>query len=73
MCSRFAVDDKINESFTEFVERTGRRLAERSPDWGAANNIKPTEQIPILLEYAKTGELRFDSAGWALVPRDQQG
>ena len=68
MCGRFAVDDKVNESITEFVELTGRRPAEWSPDWAAAYNIKPTEQIPILLDSAKTGELRFERARWSLVP-----
>lgn len=64
----FLSTSKVNESITEFVERTGRRPDEWSPDWEAAYNIKPTEQIPILLDSAKTGELRFERARWSLVP-----
>lgn len=68
MCGRFAVSDGINESITEFVERTGRRPDEWSPDWEASFNIKPTDPIPILLDSARTGELRFERARWGLVP-----
>ncbi len=62
------MDDKVNEQITEFVERTGRRPEEWAPNWEAAYNIAPTEQIPVLIDSAKTGELRFETAHWSLVP-----
>lgn len=62
------MDDKVNEQITEFVERTGRKPEEWAPNWEAAYNIAPTEQIPVLIDSAKTGELRFETAYWSLVP-----
>ncbi len=46
------------------VEHEGENLPE--PSW----NIKPTEQIPVVLESAKTGTVvrRLESARWSLVP-----
>jgi putative SOS response-associated peptidase YedK len=68
MCGRFAMDDRVNAEITEFVTRTGRKPDEWAPDWESAFNIAPTEDIPILLDSAKTGELRFERARWSLVP-----
>jgi putative SOS response-associated peptidase YedK len=62
------MDDRVNEQITEFVRSTGRQPGEWSPGWEASYNIAPTEQIPLLLDSAKTGELRFESARWSLVP-----
>ena len=56
------------EQITDFVQRTGRRPEEWAPDWEAAYNIAPTEQVPVLIDSAKTGELRFEQARWSLVP-----
>ena len=46
------------------VEHVGENLPE--PSW----NVRPTEQIPVVLESAKTGEVvrRLESARWWLVP-----
>jgi len=68
MCGRFALDDKVNASITEFVERTGRRPDDWNPDWESQYNIKPTQDIAVLIDSAKTGELRFERARWSLVP-----
>ncbi len=62
------MDDRVNAEITEFVTRTGRRPDEWAPDWEPSFNIAPTEDIPILLDSAKTGELRFERARWSLVP-----
>lgn len=62
------MDDRVNAEITEFVTRTGRRPDEWAPDWESAFNIAPTEDIPVLLDSAKTGELRFERARWSLVP-----
>lgn len=68
MCGRFAASDSVNEAITEFVTRTGRRPEEWNPQWESTYNIAPTEQIPLLLDSAKTGQLRFERARWSLVP-----
>lgn len=68
MCGRFALSDSVNEQITEFVTETGRRPDEWSPDWESSYNIAPTQDIPILLDSAKTRELRFERARWSLVP-----
>ncbi len=68
MCGRFAVSDAVNEQITEFVRETGRRPEEWSPSWEPSYNIAPTERIPLLIDSAKTGELRFETARWSLVP-----
>ncbi|MFP3466522.1 SOS response-associated peptidase [Leifsonia sp. SIMBA_070] len=68
MCGRFAMDDKVNAEITEFVERTGRLPEEWRADWEADYNIAPTDDIPVLIDSAKTRELRFERAHWSLVP-----
>lgn len=68
VCGRFALDDRVNEEITAFVAETGRRPDEWSPDWESSYNIAPTQDIPILMDSPKTGELRFERARWSLVP-----
>ncbi|WP_119697059.1 SOS response-associated peptidase [Microbacterium halotolerans] len=68
MCGRFALDDKVNTAITEFVEQTGRRPDEWSPDWEARWNIAPTENVAVLIDSPKTRDLRFEQARWSLVP-----
>lgn len=68
MCGRFALDDKVNASITEFVEQTGRKPEEWAPDWEARWNIKPTQDIAVLLDSPKDRQLRFERARWSLVP-----
>lgn len=68
MCGRFAASDHVNEAITEFVTRTGRRPDEWTPDWEGSYNLAPTQSIPVLLDSAKAGELRFERAHWSLVP-----
>lgn len=62
------MSDSVNEQITEFVSLTGRRPDEWSPSWEASYNIAPTQPIPLLIDSAKTGELRFETARWSLVP-----
>ena len=45
------MDDRVNSEITEFVERTGRRPEEWQPDWEASYNIKPTNDIPVLIDF----------------------
>ncbi|MGO1627508.1 MAG: SOS response-associated peptidase [Microbacterium sp.] len=68
MCGRFALDDKVNAQITTFVEQTGRRPDEWSPDWDARWNIKPTQDVAVLIDSPKDRELRFAPARWSLVP-----
>ncbi|UCR89411.1 SOS response-associated peptidase [Mycetocola spongiae] len=70
MCGRFAMDATVNEMITEFVEATGRRPEQWSPDWQASWNIAPTQSVPILVESARGPEptLRFETASWSLLP-----
>jgi putative SOS response-associated peptidase YedK len=68
MCGRFAMDDRVNAEITEFVEATGRRPEEWTADWEADYNIAPTDDVPVLIDSAKTRELRFERAHWSLVP-----
>lgn len=62
------MSDSVNEQNTEFGSLTGRRPDEWSPSWEASYNIAPTQPIPLLIDSAKTGELRFETARWSLVP-----
>lgn len=68
MCGRFSASDHVNEAITEFVTRTGRRPDGWTPDWEGSYNLAPTQSIPVLLDSAKAGELRFERAHWSLVP-----
>ncbi len=49
MCGRFAMDDRVNEMIVEFVAVGGDSNAWK-PDWRPSYNIRPTDQVPILLE-----------------------
>jgi putative SOS response-associated peptidase YedK len=65
MCGRYIITDTSPDLAAMFdVEHEGNDLPEPS------YNIKPTEQIPIVLESAKTGTVmrRLESARWSLVP-----
>ena len=70
MCGRFAMDDKVNAEITEFVEATGRRPEEWTADWEADYNIAPTDDIPVLIDSAKTRELRFERRQAGAQPDD---
>lgn len=65
MCGRFIITDTAPDLVAMFdVEHEGENLPE--PSW----NIAPTEQIPIVLESAKSDPKvrRLESARWSLVP-----
>lgn len=65
MCGRFIITDTASDIAAMFdVEHIGENLPE--PSW----NVKPTEQIPIVLESIKDGPVvrRLESARWSLVP-----
>jgi putative SOS response-associated peptidase YedK len=65
MCGRFIISDTASDLAAMFdVEHEGENLPE--PSW----NIRPTEQIPIVLESAKTDPAvrRLESARWSLIP-----
>jgi putative SOS response-associated peptidase YedK len=65
MCGRFIITDTAPDLVAMFdVEIEGENLPE--PSW----NVKPTEQIPIVLESAKQDPpvRRLETARWSLVP-----
>jgi len=65
MCGRFIISDTASDLAAMFeVEHEGGNLPE--PSW----NIKPTDQIPIVLESAKQQPpvRRLESARWSLIP-----
>lgn len=68
MCGRFALDDKVDASIRAFVESTGRHFSDWAPDWEGRWNIKPTQDIAVIRESARSDELRVESARWSLVP-----
>jgi putative SOS response-associated peptidase YedK len=65
MCGRFAVDKDTNELIEEFVAGGGD-----VHDWAPSWNLAPTQQVPVVIESVKTGELvrRLETARWSLVP-----
>ncbi len=65
MCGRFIITDTAPDLAAMFdVEIEGENLP--GPSW----NVKPTEQIPIVLESTKSDPAvrRLESARWSLVP-----
>lgn len=69
MCGRYAIDDGVNQAIAAFVAATGQDFREWDP-W-TSWNVKPTQQIPILLEtLSADGEVqrRAEKARWSLVP-----
>jgi putative SOS response-associated peptidase YedK len=65
MCGRFISTDTAPDLAAMFdVEHEGENLPE--PSW----NVAPPEQIPVVLESAKSGSVvrRLESARWSLVP-----
>jgi putative SOS response-associated peptidase YedK len=68
MCGRFALDDHVNSSITDFVASTGRHHNEWTPDWQGRWNIKPTQDIVLIRDSEKDDEIRVETARWSLVP-----
>ncbi|GGO63942.1 DUF159 family protein [Microbacterium nanhaiense] len=68
MCGRFALDDHVNSSITDFVTSTGRHHNEWSSDWQGRWNIKPTQDIVLIRDSEKDDEIRVETARWSLVP-----
>ncbi|KQO93839.1 SOS response-associated peptidase [Leifsonia sp. Leaf264] len=65
MCGRFVISDTQPDLVALFdIEIIGENLPE--PNW----NIRPTDQVPIVLESTKGGPAvrRLESARWSLVP-----
>ncbi|MEO6201097.1 MAG: SOS response-associated peptidase family protein, partial [Cryobacterium sp.] len=65
MCGRFIITDTADDLAAMFeVEHVGETIPE--PSW----NVKPTEQIPVVLESVKDGPVvrRLEAARWSLVP-----
>ncbi|TFD89189.1 SOS response-associated peptidase [Cryobacterium serini] len=65
MCGRLVITDSAPDLAAMFdIEHEGENLPE--PSW----NIRPTDQIPIVLESAKTDPhvRRLESARWSLIP-----
>lgn len=62
------IASNVNSSITEFVTSTGRSHNEWFPDWAGRWNIKPTQDIAVIFESAKSAELRVETARWSLVP-----
>lgn len=67
MCGRIIVDYDENMAVA-----SGSQLAEwmtEVPEGAVSSwSVKPTQQIPVALTSAKTGEKRFELAHWSLVP-----
>lgn len=59
------MDDRVNAEIAD--THTDRKPEEWAPVSQSPFNIAPTEDIPILLDSAKTGELRFERAHCSLV------
>jgi putative SOS response-associated peptidase YedK len=65
MCGRFVINDTSPDLVALFdVDIEGENLPQ--PSW----NVRPTDQIPIVLESTKGGPAvrRLESARWSLVP-----
>lgn len=74
MCGRFAMDDRVNEMIVEFVTAGGDPDAWK-PGWAPSYNIRPTDQVPILLETLADRQdpesaivRRAELAQWWLAP-----
>lgn len=64
------MDDSINQLITDFVAEGGHP-ADWLESWHAQFNVKPTEQVPVLLESAKgkaTPLRRAELARWSFTP-----
>lgn len=68
MCGRFAASTAIKEAAEQFAAEHGRSTDAWSTNWTARYNIKPTNRIPVLIDSAKTDELRFETAHWSVIP-----
>lgn len=65
MCGRFVVTESTEELIELFdIDHAAAELP------GPSYNVRPTEQIPIILDSVKTGPVvrRLESARWSLVP-----
>lgn len=75
MCGRYAIDSEVNDMIIEFVMATGQAPHDWRPGWTLSESIRPTEQVPILVETLldrndPTGptKLRAEPAQWWLTP-----
>lgn len=68
MCGRFAIDGKANEFIEELVEAYGMEVLGHVGDFLPRYNIKPTEQVPVILHSAKVGADVLTTARWSYVP-----
>ena len=65
MCGRFVVTESTEELIELFdIDQAAAELP------GPSYNVRPTEQIPIILDSVKSGPVvrRLESARWSLVP-----
>jgi putative SOS response-associated peptidase YedK len=65
MCGRFAVDSEVEELIRDFLAQGGD-----IHDWRPSYNLAPTDQVPVVIESSKSGELvrRLELARWSLTP-----
>lgn len=68
MCGRFAISDETNELLEEIVEQHGIRALQHWRDYLPAYNIKPTQQVPVILHSKREGADVIAAARWSLVP-----
>lgn len=68
MCGRFAIDDQTNALLEQIVEEHGIQALPHWQDYVPAYNIKPTEQVPVILYGKREAANVITSARWSLVP-----
>lgn len=50
MCGRYAINDDVNALIDDFVRSTGKSAHDWLPTWQPQAEVRPTNQVPILLE-----------------------
>lgn len=75
MCGRYALNDEVNAMIEDFIRATGGSPHEWTPDWQPPAEIRPTDDVPILLESLdekkdpnSTTTHRAELAQWWLTP-----
>ena len=68
MCGRYANDSSLNEFLEDLVVEHGLQALQHWQDYVPAYNIKPTNQVPVILHGKREDADVITLARWSLVP-----
>jgi len=68
MCGRFAINQKTNEYIEQLVAEHGYQVLKHLQDFFPRYNLKPTNQVAVLMRSAKLDTGVLTTARWGMIP-----